>query len=103
MIATHGWLAATGIDVIDFISGFEKKGVTHAICTDIGKDGMLTGPDFKLYSAILAATPIHLIASGSLHSKHDLDNLKQLACHGAIFGKVIFEGIISLEELSALC
>lgn len=103
MIATHGWLAATGIDVIDFISGFEKKGVTHAICTDIGKDGMLTGPDFKLYSAILAATPIHLIASGGIHSIHDLEKLKQLGCHGAIIGKAIYEGIISLEELSALC
>ncbi|HQW02477.1 MAG TPA: 1-(5-phosphoribosyl)-5-[(5-phosphoribosylamino)methylideneamino]imidazole-4-carboxamide isomerase [Saprospiraceae bacterium] len=103
MVATHGWLAPTGIDVVDFISGFEKKGVTHVICTDIGKDGMLAGPDFELYSAILAATPIHLIASGGIHSIHDLEKLKQMGCHGAIIGKAIYEGIISLEELSALC
>ncbi|HSF88945.1 MAG TPA: 1-(5-phosphoribosyl)-5-[(5-phosphoribosylamino)methylideneamino]imidazole-4-carboxamide isomerase [Saprospiraceae bacterium] len=103
MIATHGWLETTGLDVIDFISGFEMKGVTHAICTDIGKDGMLTGPDFDLYAAILAATPIHLIASGGIHSIHDLEQLKQLGCHGAIIGKAIYEGRISLEQLSTLC
>lgn len=103
MVATHGWLAPTGIDVVDFISGFEKKGVTHVICTDIGKDGMLAGPDFELYSAILAATPIHLIASGGIHSMHDLEQLNQLGCHGAIIGKAIYEGIISLEELSTIC
>lgn len=103
MIATHGWLATTGIDVIDFIAGFQKKGVTHAICTDIGRDGMLTGPDFELYSAILATTPIHLIASGGIHSLHDLEKLKQMGCHGAIIGKAIYEGMISLEELSTLC
>lgn len=103
MIATHGWLAATGIDVIDFISGFARKGVTHTICTDIGKDGMLTGPDFDLYAAILAATPIKLIASGGIHNMHDLVQLNQLGCHGAIIGKAIYEGILSLKELSTLC
>ncbi|MDZ4747979.1 MAG: 1-(5-phosphoribosyl)-5-[(5-phosphoribosylamino)methylideneamino]imidazole-4-carboxamide isomerase [Saprospiraceae bacterium] len=103
MIATHGWLAATGVDVIDFISAFARKGVTHAICTDIGKDGMLKGPAFDLYIEILAATPIHLIASGGIHSLHDLEQLKQLGCQGAIIGKAIYEGIISFEELSTLC
>jgi phosphoribosylformimino-5-aminoimidazole carboxamide ribotide isomerase len=103
MIATHGWLAATGIDVVDFIAGFVKQGVTHAICTDISKDGMLTGPDFELYATILTATPIKLIASGGVHSMRDLEQLNQLGCHGAIIGKAIYEGVISLKELSTLC
>lgn len=103
MIATHGWLAATGIDVIEFISGFVRQGVTHAICTDISKDGMLTGPDFELYTTILAATPIKLIASGGIHSMDDLEQLNQLGCHAAIIGKAIYEGFISLKELSTLC
>lgn len=103
MIATHGWLAATGMDVVDFISTFSQKGVTHTICTDIGKDGMLSGPAFDLYTAILAATPIHLIASGGIQSINDLEQLKLLGCEGAIIGKAIYEGVISLKELSALC
>jgi phosphoribosylformimino-5-aminoimidazole carboxamide ribotide isomerase len=103
MIATHGWLAATGINVVDFISGYARKGVTHTICTDIGKDGMLAGPAFDLYSAILAATPIHLIASGGIRSIRDLDQLKQMGCEGAIIGKAIYEGWISLKDLSAVC
>jgi phosphoribosylformimino-5-aminoimidazole carboxamide ribotide isomerase len=103
MIATHGWLASTQIDVVDFISAFVSKGVRYSICTDIGKDGMLTGPAFDLYSAILAKTPIHLIASGGIHSMHDLEQLKTLGCEGAIIGKAIYEGFISLKELSALC
>jgi len=103
MIATHGWLDATDVDVVDFITAFASKGVTHTICTDIGKDGMLAGPAFDLYTAILAASPIHLIASGGIHSIQDLEQLKLLGCQGAIIGKAIYEGIISLEELSALC
>ena len=103
MIAIHGWLTATDVDVIEFISSFADKGITHTICTDIGKDGMLKGPALDLYTAILATTPIHLIASGGIHTMHDLEQLKQLGCEGAIIGKAIYEGIISLKELSTLC
>ena len=103
MLAIHGWLTVTDVDVIEFISSFADKGITYTICTDIGKDGMLTGPAFDLYKSILATTPIHLIASGGIHTMHDLEQLKQLGCEGAIIGKAIYEGIISLNELSTLC
>lgn len=103
LIATHGWLVDKGVDVVNFISAFAGQGVTCTICTDIGKDGMLSGPAFDLYRDILAATPIQLIASGGIHRMEDLAQLKELGCNGAIIGKAIYEGFISLKELSTIC
>jgi phosphoribosylformimino-5-aminoimidazole carboxamide ribotide isomerase len=102
-IATHGWLQATGPDVIAFIESYSAKGMTDVICTDIEMDGMLNGPSITLYEEILAASNIRLIASGGISSLDDLKRLKEIGCSGAIIGKAIYEGRISFEELSTLC
>ena len=103
MIATHGWLATSGIDVVDFIRSFEQKGIQSVVCTDISKDGMLQGPSLDLYKEIMQETGVQLIASGGVSSIDDLQQLKELGCSGAIIGKAIYEGRITLNELSKLC
>jgi phosphoribosylformimino-5-aminoimidazole carboxamide ribotide isomerase len=102
-IATSGWFEQSELDVVDFIKAFESKGVEYVICTDISKDGMLGGTSNEIYKEILAATKIKLIASGGVSSLQDLETLKEIGCDGAIIGKAIYEGKISLKELNALC
>lgn len=98
-IATHGWQKESQVDVVDFISGYEKNGIKMVICTDISKDGMLQGPSIELYQEILLRTSVSLIASGGVTTIADLHLLKQIGCEGAIIGKAIYEGNISLKEL----
>jgi len=102
-ISINGWLESVEIDVIDFIIDFEQKGITHVICTDIAKDGMLEGSSNELYSGILSGTNINLIASGGISSVNDLLQLRNMGCEGAIIGKAIYEGKITLKELKQLC
>lgn len=102
-VATNGWQQESTLDVLDFIKGYQQKGITSVICTDISKDGMLLGPSFELYAEILEQTKIGLIASGGISSIDDVIRLKELGCGGSIIGKAIYEGNITLTQLSQLC
>lgn len=102
-IATHGWLETSEIDIIDFIREYENHGLKEAVCTDIGRDGMLRGPSIDLYKQILAKTNVNLIASGGVSSVEDLAVLREIGCSGAIIGKAIYEGEITLKQLGELC
>jgi len=102
-IATQGWTELAELDVINFIRDYQQQGVKEVICTDISKDGMLDGPSFALYAEIMQLTNIELIASGGVSSMEDLNLLKEIGCSGAIVGKAIYEGKITLKELGELC
>lgn len=102
-IATHGWTELGDLDVVDFIQNYSKQGIREVICTDISKDGMLEGPSLALYAEIIERTSIELIASGGISSMDDLFFLNEIGCKGAIVGKAIYEGRISLKQLSELC
>ncbi|MBW2938468.1 1-(5-phosphoribosyl)-5-[(5-phosphoribosylamino)methylideneamino]imidazole-4-carboxamide isomerase [Aureisphaera sp. CAU 1614] len=102
-IATFGWLEKSTWDVLEFIQEYEEKGVQQVICTDIDKDGMLRGPSLNLYREILQKTKVKLIASGGVSSIEDLEKLIGLGCDGAIVGKAIYEGKITLKQLKELC
>jgi len=101
-IATNGWLKSSELDIIDFIKSYEKNEITNVICTDISKDGMLQGASNELYKEILGTTKINLIASGGVSNIDDLVSLKEIGCEGAILGKAIYEGNISLKDLSII-
>jgi len=101
-IATNGWLKSSELDIIDFIKSYEQNEITNVICTDISKDGMLQGASNELYKEILEATKIKLIASGGVSNIDDLITLKEIGCEGTILGKAIYEGNITLKELSLI-
>ncbi len=73
------------------------------MCTDIEKDGMLGGPSLEIYREIVKIEGLSLIASGGITSAADIIALRETGCEGAIIGKAIYEGKISLKELAALC
>lgn len=103
-VATTGWTETSELDVVDFISRFPassagRRDRLYVICTDIAKDGMLQGPSLDLYRDILDKTDVKLIASGGVTSLDDIDQLQEIGCDGAIIGKAIYEGKISLKQL----
>lgn len=100
-IAIGGWLETTQLSVFDFIKLYMVKGVKQIFCTDISKDGKLEGPSIELYQQILNQFPeLHFVASGGVSCMDDLHTLKLIGCKGAIIGKAIYEGKITIEELS---
>lgn len=101
-IAVSGWQEESVLDVLDFISQYKTKGIQQVICTDISKDGMLQGPSFALYEELLQ-TGISLIASGGVTTIDDVIALKNMGCEGAIIGKAIYEGTLTLKQLTDLC
>lgn len=102
-IATDGWLKESDTDVIEFIQSYEQNGIRDVISTDISKDGMLEGPSINLYKDILNQTHVNLIASGGVSNINDLYRLREIGCSGVIIGKAIYEGRVTIKELSALC
>ena len=101
-IAISGWQETSNLDLLPFVQNYEEKGVSYVICTDIAKDGMLSGPSFDLYTKILENTKnIKLIASGGISSFDELPRLKELGCEGTIIGKAIYENRISLKQLES--
>lgn len=101
IVAIHGWTEETQLPVETLVKDYTDAGLTHVICTDIATDGMLSGPNIELYKELLELFPsIKLIASGGVSSLEDLDQLKANGLDGAIIGKAIYEGKITLNELA---
>ncbi len=99
-IKSGGWLESSNLAVQSFIASYVAQGFTTVVCTDISKDGMLQGPSLELYRSLLASIDsLHLIASGGISSLKDLHALKQAGLSGAIIGKALYEGRISLDAL----
>lgn len=102
-IATDGWTERTGLDISDFIADYRSKGIKYTICTDIEKDGMLSGPSKDLYKEILAIDGINLIASGGITTTGQIEELSLIGCEGAIIGKALYEGLLDLKDIAELC
>jgi phosphoribosylformimino-5-aminoimidazole carboxamide ribotide isomerase len=99
-IAIGGWLETTDISIFDFITENMKQGIDTVFCTDISKDGLLQGPSIELYKKIKFKFPVlNLIASGGVAGIEDLEALKGINCSGAIVGKAIYEGRITMNQL----
>lgn len=99
LVATDGWTETSDTKAIDLLKELEKIGVKTVVYTDILKDGMMQGPNFGELSTIDEASSIDIIASGGVSTKEDIAKLRQMNLYGAIIGKALYEGAISLEEL----
>jgi phosphoribosylformimino-5-aminoimidazole carboxamide ribotide isomerase len=100
MIAVSGWQEASDLGLDTFIDGFADAGLTHVLCTDIDRDGTMTGPNRSLYADVKARFPsIQLQASGGVSGISDLEGL---GTDGVIIGKAIYEGAIDLQQALAL-
>ena len=78
-------------------------GVVNVLCTEISKDGTLSGPAIPLYKKVMETYPeLHLIASGGVSSIKDIQALDNAGIPAVVFGKAIYEGKIDLKELIEL-
>ena len=101
MLAVSGWTEATAISIYAHIEYCLQFGLTHFLCTDISKDGMLTGTNVELYKNILAHFPrINLIASGGIKDLDDVKKVKEINPYAVVIGKAIYERKINLKELA---
>jgi phosphoribosylformimino-5-aminoimidazole carboxamide ribotide isomerase len=102
-IRISGWMKDGGITIFEFIGKMLAFGAKNIFCTDISKDGMMEGPSVDLYKEIISSfSDINLIASGGVTTIEDVRVLKEIGCSGVIIGKAIYEGKISLSQLSAI-
>jgi phosphoribosylformimino-5-aminoimidazole carboxamide ribotide isomerase len=100
-IAVNGWQETSTLDLQVFLENFLSQGLETVICTDISKDGMLTGPSTDLYKKLIQQnTAIQLIASGGISSLSDLESMREIGCFGTILGKAIYENKIALTDLA---
>lgn len=100
-IAVGGWLETTNIWIYDFIRKYQDHGVNQVFCTDVSKDGKLEGPSLELYKNIISQYPeLYFIASGGVSNLSDLLQLSEIGCSGAIVGKAIYEGRITIKDLA---
>jgi phosphoribosylformimino-5-aminoimidazole carboxamide ribonucleotide (ProFAR) isomerase len=98
-VRVSGWKEGTGEDVVDAVRRLAAAGVQRLLVTDIGQDGMLSGPNVDLLADVADAAGVPIIASGGVSS---VDDLKALAAvdgiEGAIVGQALYTGAIELTE-----
>jgi len=100
-ISINGWKEDSSEDLLPFLKKYIDAGVRNVLCTEISKDGTLQGPAINLYKEVMAAYPtLHLIASGGVSSKADIEALDAAGIPAVVFGKAIYEGRINLKELA---
>ena len=101
LISINGWKEDSGEQLIPFLHNYLDKGIKHVLCTEISKDGMLQGPATPLYKEIMKEFPeCALIASGGVSGMADIIELNDAGIPSVVFGKAIYEGKISLNELA---
>lgn len=107
-LALRGWTEAAGVSLADGLARFADAGVAAFVVTDIGRDGMLAGPDLDGLAEVLAATSVPVIAAGGVSSLDDLRALRAVATGdrhlaGAVVGTALYEGAFSIQEALAAC
>jgi phosphoribosylformimino-5-aminoimidazole carboxamide ribotide isomerase len=99
-ISINGWKEDSTEDLLPFLKKYIDAGVRNVLCTEISKDGTLSGPAIDLYKQVMDAYPeLHLIASGGVSSFDDIKALEAAGIPAVVFGKAIYEGRINLHEL----
>lgn len=101
-VAIKGWLEISELSCKEFCKNLEDLGIKTIICTDISKDGMMSGTNRELYRELYDEFNINIIASGGVSSMEDIAVLSNMGLFGAIVGKAIYTGAIDLSEAISL-
>ena len=97
-VAIKGWLEISELSCKEFCKKLEDLGVKTIICTDISKDGMMSGTNRELYRELYDEFELNIIASGGVSSMEDIAVLSNMGLFGAIVGKAIYTGAIELSD-----
>jgi len=98
MVAVEGWAEVSKIAATDLAREFRDAGVEAIICTDVGRDGMMSGLNIDFTQSIKEACSLETIASGGLRDIEDIKRLLQTNIDGTIVGKAFYEGTLDLQE-----
>jgi phosphoribosylformimino-5-aminoimidazole carboxamide ribotide isomerase len=100
MLTTHGWQQTSGVVLWTAVERFLRFGLNHVLCTDVARDGALTGPNCELYAEAVRRFPeLQWQASGGVATARDLAALRDCGVAAVISGKALLENKISPEEL----
>jgi len=100
MLVTHGWARSADIDLWQCVDRYLRNDIKHVLCTDVSRDGAMTGPNVELYREFISRYPtISLQASGGVRHADDLRALEDLGASTAITGRALLEGKIDTTEL----
>lgn len=105
-VATDGWAKVTDTQAVDLARQFEQDGVSAIVYTDIARDGMMQGVNVVATRQLANSMAIPVIASGGITDMDDIRALKAVAGEGiagAITGRAIYEGTLSLSEAQRYC
>lgn len=96
-VLVRGWQEPSGKSLEDALTAYEDGGLQTILCTDVGRDGMLMGPNLELYREVCERRPhLEVQASGGVSTLDDLFQLANTGVHAAIVGKALYEGRIEL-------
>ena len=101
-VAVEGWAEVSQIKATNLAQEFANAGVEAIICTDVSRDGMLSGINIEFTKAIKEASGLETIASGGLKDINDIKALIEANIDGVIVGKAFYEGTLDLKEAFGL-
>ncbi|MFL9582099.1 1-(5-phosphoribosyl)-5-[(5-phosphoribosylamino)methylideneamino]imidazole-4-carboxamide isomerase [Stenotrophomonas sp. AB1(2024)] len=102
LLPVHGWTETADVTLDVLAQRYAQAGMRHLLCTDIARDGMLSGPNIDLYRHLSALLPgVAVQASGGVRSAADVAEARAVGCGGAILGKALLEGRMTLQEALA--
>lgn len=100
--ATHGWTARGARSLDSLLVEYLAAGLRHLLCTDIARDGMLSGPNFALYAQLREWAPSACVqASGGARGLDDVRSAREAGCAGIVLGRTLVEGKLALEDALA--
>ena len=99
-LQSQGWLEESSLDLKQVVERVLSWGLSQVICTDVERDGTLEHPNYASYSQLLEmlGPSTSLVAAGGISNLDQVDRLRQIGVGGAIVGKALYEGGLSLEE-----
>ncbi len=101
-LPVHGWTETADITLDVLARRYAQAGMRHLLCTDIARDGMLTGPNIDLYTHLVRLLPgVAVQASGGVRDLDDVRAAQAAGCGGAVLGKALLEGRLTLAEALA--
>ena len=98
-VATDGWLRASDLTVGELARRCSELPLAALVYTDISRDGMLTGPDFRTLTELANTTTIPVIASGGISTLEDVRQLLHMDLAGCIIGRALYEGRLDLSTV----
>ncbi|MBN2795173.1 MAG: 1-(5-phosphoribosyl)-5-[(5-phosphoribosylamino)methylideneamino]imidazole-4-carboxamide isomerase [Clostridia bacterium] len=95
-LSVEGWLEQVNLSMDVLLTQLMAIGLKRIIYTDILRDGMLSGPNFKMYEKLVKRKGLEVVASGGISSSEDVKQLEQIGVFGMIVGKALYENHIKL-------